>query len=136
MPGTPDAPRWSFVVDEDLPRSMAFTLRAAGYPAYDVRDAGLADLGDRAVYGFAQQHGQTLVSGDAGYANTLNYPLGAHAGIVVLRLPAELAAPHVAQALLNGLGAVAGQSLAGTLLVIEPGRLRLSRLPAEGTSGS
>jgi predicted nuclease of predicted toxin-antitoxin system len=135
MTETAEAPRWSFVVDEDLPRSTAFTLRAAGYSAYDVRDVGLTDLGDRAVYDFAQQHSQTLISGDIGYTNTLTYPLGAHAGIVVLRLPAELAAGHAMQALLNGLGALTGQSLAGALLVIEPGRLRLSRLPAEGESG-
>jgi predicted nuclease of predicted toxin-antitoxin system len=122
---------WSFLVDEDLPRSLAFTLRAAGYQALDVRDVGLSDLSDAATFAFAQTHGQALITADRGFANTLRFALGAHAGIVVVRLSVDLAAPHVAQPVLNGLGALAGQSLAGVLLVIEPGRLRLSRAAGE-----
>ncbi|MBF6589379.1 MAG: DUF5615 family PIN-like protein [Ktedonobacterales bacterium] len=126
--------RWSFLVDEDMPRSLAFTLRASGYSAEDARDAALAELTDAALFAYAQAHGQVLVTGDTGFANTLRYPLGTHAGIVMLRQAADIAAPHVAQALLNGLGALAGHSLAGALLVIEPGCLRLSRpAPPEPT---
>jgi len=118
---------WSFLVDEDLPRSLAYTLRAAGYAALDVRDSTLAENTDAATYAFAQANGHALITADGTFANTLRYPLGAHHGIVVVRLPIDLAAPHVAQPVLNGLGALAGQSLEGVLLVIEPGRLRLSR---------
>lgn len=124
-------PAWSFLVDEDLPRSLAFTLRAASYQALDVRDTALPDLTDAATFAFARAHGHTLLTTDRGYTNTLRYALGTHAGIVVVRLPIDLAAPHVAQPVLNGLGALVGQSLAGVLLVIEPGRLRLSRASVE-----
>ncbi len=120
---------WAFLIDEDLPRSLAFTLRASGYQALDVRDARLPELTDSAVFAYAQTNGRTLMTSDVGYANTLRYPLGSHTGIVVVRLPTDLPAPNVAQPLLNGLGALTGQSLAGALLVIEPGRLRLSRAP-------
>jgi predicted nuclease of predicted toxin-antitoxin system len=126
---------WSFLIDEDLPRSLAFTLRAAGYQALDVRDTSLLELLDSAVFAYAQSNGHTLITGDRGFANTLRFPLGSHAGIVVVRLQVDLAAPHVAQPLLSGLGALAGQDLAGMLLIIEPGRLRLSR-PTSKESGT
>jgi predicted nuclease of predicted toxin-antitoxin system len=126
-----ETPRWSFLLDEDLPRSLAYTLRAAGYQALDVRDARPPEPTDTAIVAYAQSNAHTLITCDNDFANTLRYPLGSHTGIIVLRLPTDLAAPHVAQPLLNGLGALAGESLAGVLLVIEPGRLRMSRAPVE-----
>lgn len=45
------------LVDEDLPRSLAPALRAAGHEAVDVRDEGLRGQPDAQIFQFAQQQG-------------------------------------------------------------------------------
>jgi predicted nuclease of predicted toxin-antitoxin system len=127
MPPT-DSANWSFLVDEDMPRSTAVALRTAGYHADDVRDVGLRSRPDLEVYAYAQLHQQTIVTADMGFANILQFPLGTHAGFVVTRFPNALPTVQVNHELLKGLAALEGQSLAGILVIIEVGRVRVRRL--------
>ena len=76
-----------FLVDEDLPRSLAVALRSAGHEALDVRDIGLRGHSDQDVFRAAQQRGAVLVSGDRGFANILSHPPGSHAGILIAHFP-------------------------------------------------
>ena len=46
-----------FLVDEDLPRSLARALRGAGHVAADVRDEGLRGEPDRRIFDVAQKLG-------------------------------------------------------------------------------
>ena len=80
---------WTFLVDEDMPRSTTVALRQAGYGASDVREVGLRGHSDREVFDYAQARGAILVSADKGFANTLAFPLGTHAGLIVVRVPNE-----------------------------------------------
>jgi len=116
---------WRFLVDEDLPRKTAHVLSRAGYPAEDVRDVGLRGHNDNDVFAYAQTHGQIVVSADKGFTNTLRFPLGSHAGIVVVRIPDELPTAKMHQELLNGLASLSGETLAGALVIIEIGRVRM-----------
>ncbi|MDP3028782.1 MAG: DUF5615 family PIN-like protein [Deltaproteobacteria bacterium] len=43
------------VIDEDMPRSTARTLKAKGFEALDVRDCGLRGQSDEEVFKFAQR---------------------------------------------------------------------------------
>ena len=47
-----------FLVDEDLPRSLAGELRAAGVDAADVRDVGLRGRTDEEVLAYAAGDGR------------------------------------------------------------------------------
>lgn len=78
---------WRFLVDEDMPRTAAGVLRQAGYIAEDVRDVGLRGRSDQAIFEYAQAHNSIIVTADTDFANVLDYPLGTHPGIIVLRLP-------------------------------------------------
>jgi predicted nuclease of predicted toxin-antitoxin system len=118
---------WRFLVDEDMPRSTAGALRGAGWAAEDVRDLGLRGHDDRAVFAHAQSESAILVTADKGFTNILRYPLGTHAGIVVLRLPTALPTRRVNDELLRALADLEGQDLAGVLVVVEPGRKRIRR---------
>jgi predicted nuclease of predicted toxin-antitoxin system len=118
---------WRFVVDEDMPRSTAPALGQAGWPAEDVRDVGLAGQGDPPVLAYGQAHGAILVTEDKGFTNPLRYPLGGHAGILVLRLPGALPVRLVNAELPRALGDLAGQDLVGTLAIVELGRMRMRR---------
>jgi predicted nuclease of predicted toxin-antitoxin system len=116
-----------FLVDEDLPRSLARQLRAAGLDTDDVRDVGLRGQPDRAVFAHAVQRQLVLVTGDLGFANLIHFPLGTHAGIVVARFPNETPASDVVEAVVRAVRETPEPDFAGSLIVIEPGRVRLRR---------
>ncbi len=121
---------WRFFVDEDMPRSTALVLRQAGYWAEDVRDVGLRGHPDADVYAYAQQQNATLISCDKRFSNLLLFPLGTHAGIVVVRIPDEVPVTQMNDELLRALAAFHDDDLAGLLIIIEVGRIRVRRLPA------
>ncbi len=68
-----------------------------------------------------------LVTADKGFSNVLNYPLGSHAGIIVLRVPNELPTQEVNRQLLRALADLKDENLTGLLVIIDAGRLRLRR---------
>ncbi len=92
-----------FLVDEDLPRSLAPFLTAAGLFAEDVRDRGLRGHPDDNVLRDAVAHGVALLSGDLGFANLVRFPLGTHHGIVVARVPNDWPVAALSGAILAGL---------------------------------
>jgi predicted nuclease of predicted toxin-antitoxin system len=83
-----------FLIDEDLPRSLAAALREEAFGAEDVRDVGLRGRHDDHVFARAQSGGLVLVSGDLGFSNILRYPPGSHAGIVIARFPTRCRRPR------------------------------------------
>jgi predicted nuclease of predicted toxin-antitoxin system len=80
----------SFVVDEDMSQSLARLLREAGHDAVHVRDVGLRGAPDVVVLRFAQDRGATLITEDIGFGDLRQYPLGSHAGIILLLIREEL----------------------------------------------
>jgi predicted nuclease of predicted toxin-antitoxin system len=116
-----------FLVDEDLPRSLARQLRIAGFEADDVRDVGLRGQPDAAISAHASRHQLVLVTADLGFANTIRYPLGSHPGIVVARFPNETPAATLVDFIVRAVHETAEADFAGNLIVIEPGRIRLRR---------
>ena len=112
-----------------MPRSTARILRGAGYTADDVRDVGLRGHSDADVFAYAQGHSLTVITADLGFANLLTYPLGTHAGIVVVRVPNEITTAALNDELLRALAGLRDEQLAGLLVIVEPGRVRLRRPP-------
>ena len=116
-----------FLVDEDLPRSLAAQLRASGITSEDVRDVGLRGKHDDEIFAYAVAHGLTLLTADVGFGNVLRFPLGTHAGIVVARFPNEVPTATLNQAILQAVQGLSDEDTTGNLVMIEPGRLRLRR---------
>jgi hypothetical protein len=69
------------------------------------------------------------VTADTGFANTFVYPLGHHAGILVLRVPNEVSTITTTTTLLNALTVLAQEDFSGALVIIELGRVRIRRAP-------
>ena len=111
-----------------MPRSTARALRDAGHVADDVRDVGLRGYPDEAVFARAQEAEAVLVTADLGFANTLRFPLGTHAGVLVGRLPNELPIRTVNDEILRALHDLDGASLRGALVIVEVGRTRIRRV--------
>lgn len=116
-----------FLVDEDLPRSLAVELRRRGLDAADVRDVGLRGAPDKKIWQRAIDQGWTLVSGDSGFANTLTFPLGTHFGILVGRFGNEIPSHEVTKAIAAAIESLSEEEIRGNLITVEPGRIRLRR---------
>ncbi len=121
---------WAFLVDEDLPHSTTVVLRQAGYPTRNVREAGLRGRSDADVFAFAQACGATLITADKGFANILSFPLGSHAGLIVVRVPNELPTHLLNERILHVLAELQSENLYGSLIIVEIGRTRIRRPPA------
>jgi len=80
---------WRFLVDENQPRLLVGSLRAAGYHAEDVRDVGLAHHPDSDVWRYAQVQSETVITEDRDFSDIRVYP-PPHAGIVIVALPDSL----------------------------------------------
>jgi predicted nuclease of predicted toxin-antitoxin system len=112
-------------VDENLPGSAARVLRAAGHDADTVQEEGLAGATDPDVMKAAVADRRMVFTLDRGFGD-LARTIGAHAGVVVFRLPkqdarsaAEVVARFVAQFDLDGLG--------GCTVIVQPDRVRIRR---------
>lgn len=116
-----------FLIDENLPRSLAPQLRAGGLDAQDVRDLGFRGRPDSEILEFSISQGSVLVTGDVGFASLLRsrprFP-----GMVVARLPNEWSTSAVNDLILKSLQDWLPEDFASTLLVIEPDRLRVRRI--------
>lgn len=115
-----------FLIDADLPHSTADLLRQHGYEAVDARDVDLAGAKDSVIVRYAQQHRLCLLTGDIGFSNIQNYPPKHYSGLVVLKLPRNATAKYI----LNLLESFIKQAqpiggLAGKLIIVEPGRVRI-----------
>jgi predicted nuclease of predicted toxin-antitoxin system len=115
-----------FLVDEDLPRSVAPLIKSYGHEALDVRDLSLRGAKDQQIAAYAQSHQLTLVTGDFDFADIRNYPPKDFAGLVVLRLPRNATAGFILKLMdefLQQSQVIA--RLPGRLAIVEPGRVRL-----------
>ena len=116
-----------FLVDEDLPRSLVQAFEDAGFVAEHVGDVGLRGHSDRNVLDGAITRGAALVSADIGFANLLAFPLGSHHGIVVARFPNEVGNPVLNRSIVDALLELRADDLTGSLVIIEPTRIRIRR---------
>ncbi len=116
-----------YLVDEDLPRSLARRLRDAGFDAVDVRDVGLRGASDESVLMRAVQETRAVLTADVGFGNILRFPLGEHAGIILIRLPDELSASDLVSSVLAALSLLNEESVAGSVVTINASRIRIRR---------
>ncbi|HEY7091926.1 MAG TPA: DUF5615 family PIN-like protein [Ktedonobacterales bacterium] len=120
---SPSSSSWAFLVDENTAKSLAFALRAVGYIAEHVYEVGLQGRPDTEIFTYAQAHQRTIITADLDFAHILNFP-PPHFGIMVLRLPDTIPTNELTREVLNALSQLANQSLANTLFIVEPGRVR------------
>jgi len=116
-----------FLIDEDMPRSTTVVLRQAGHSVEDVRDVGLRGRTDQEVFQYAQAQGAVLLTAGKGFSNIVRFPLGTHAGILVVRVPDELPTQTINHEVLRALEDLEGEDLAGLLMIVEVGRTRVRR---------
>jgi predicted nuclease of predicted toxin-antitoxin system len=118
-----------FLVDEDLPRSVASLIHELGHDVEDVREIGLRGAPDSEIAAYAQTNKRCLVTADGGFANIRSYSPREYSGFVVLDLPPR-ATSLVILKLLREFFAQSEliNDLPGRLAIVAFGRVRLREM--------
>jgi predicted nuclease of predicted toxin-antitoxin system len=111
-------------VDENLPMEVAVLLREAGHDALTVKEQALTGVLDAPLLAVCTQEARALVTLDVGFANTLTYPPGRTAGLIVLRLERQDKA-HVLAVVRTLLPVLAQEPVAGRLWIVDERRVRI-----------
>jgi len=114
-----------YLIDENLPRSLARSLARAGIEAIRVIDLGLRGHPDLHVYLYAVASGLVLVTADKGFGDIRKYPLHEHRGIVICRLPTRLRRAQRIALITEVLLSPVVDAFRGGLLIISPARIRV-----------
>lgn len=116
-----------FLIDEDMQRSIKGVIEEAGFEALDVRDSGLRGKSDKEIFDFAQKSGAVILTGDLGFGNIYQFPLGTHYGIVVAHYPNELSTFEMNRQIFQALEGLTETDFAGNLIILEPGKIRIRK---------
>lgn len=124
-------PAPSVLLDQNIPQECLGWLRELRpeWTVTQVNFAGLAGRPDSEVFRWAQARRALIVSFDEDFADTRTFPLGAHHGIIRLRVwPTTGEAAQ--QALARVFAAVPAAELQGSLVIVDNHRIRLRRARA------
>ena len=117
-----------FILDEDVPLSLAVALRRAGHDASHIQEVGLKGATDREVFDFARSRQAALVTADVELADARALHGELHYGLVLVRMPPEMPASTVIMETTRLLERIAEEDLEDSLLVLEPGRVRIRKV--------
>ena len=111
-------------LDENVDARLAMLLKKAGHDTNTIQEQNLRGTEDKALYDICKVDDHILVSLDLDFSNVLRFPPEGTPGVVVLRGPNHLF-PTMRILVETLIDALARESPAGRLWIVEPGRLRI-----------
>jgi hypothetical protein len=112
----------NFLVDENMPRSLAIEICALGFPAQHVKDIGLLGRPDPEVMQTAIATDAIIITRDRGFANPRGWPQEFTAGVIFINLPSSTPTPMVIAKILDLIQTRPPKSLLGAYTTVELGR--------------
>jgi len=114
-----------FLVDANLPLSVAPRIRALGHEATDVREIAMGNSDDDVIARHARANAFCLITRDKDFGDIRNYPPGNYGGIIVLDLPDDFRTTEVLRILELFLSRQEWlERLPGRLAIVDPSRVR------------
>lgn len=111
-------------LDENLSERHAAAARDRGCDATTVVGQELCSAADETLLEVARQEGRVLITMDKHLANTIRYPPGDYAGIVLLRVAEPITVNGIERAMSIFLELQARRSPVGRLWIIDRERVR------------
>lgn len=112
----------NFLVDENMPRTLAPQIADLGFSVHDVRDIGLRARPDNEVMDEAISADAIIITRDRGFANPKTWPAEFTAGMIFVDLPSSTPAQIVNARVLELLTKRLPVSLLGAITRVEPNR--------------
>jgi hypothetical protein len=109
----------SFLVDENLPGRLAQELSARGFPSQHVAD--IPELRSAADERVLEGQGVLLVT---------RFPEAAATGVVSVRLRDRMPIDEQVRIVVTAISSIDASEFPGSVIVVEPGRLRVRRRKA------
>ncbi len=112
-------------VDEDLPRSLAADLSAAGLDAEHVEDAGLAGNPDAVLRRYAAGAKRVIVTRDLGMIAATDPSTAEVPGFVLVRIPSAVQISDLKLMVVRAVLTLLQSAPSERVVVVEPGRIRV-----------
>jgi predicted nuclease of predicted toxin-antitoxin system len=112
----------NFLVDENMPRTLAPQIAELGFNVQDVRDIGLRARPDSEVMDAAIATAAIIITRDRGFANPKTWPTEFTAGMIFVDLPSNTPAKIVNARVLELIAKRLPVSLLGAITRVEPTR--------------